>query len=396
MGTLKFFAKVNLKRKEEAASILNAFIEEFHPQSSILISGGILKTEVFFENPPKRIVEAISNCDDFEFRSGKFFEDTDEESNQFDKQTTNESNEPIVIKEGENTLEESEAKEPKISKTDSIESEDISITKSAISEDSVSEAVSEDTGNKPKRKYSKASENVQSEELEKIAKESSSYDDFVNKVADWIDFKKRKELFLHVIDAASKIEKITWKNLEEFLAPENILITPSVQTVLGKAILEAFKNSKSPLRPMELFGAIVSYKNYSFNENVATEKNSYSAEECLNSIFSDINKDQPVKERIWDALVAIGVFKAPEKERNAIIEISKKAIGEKMIDIKELCFAVCGEENEFINDVRLTFSKIINQFLKESECKEEITVDEFLSMLQKGVLTEVELEEVIN
>lgn len=59
---MKFSAKLKLERAN-AGHLIRAFFQEFNPKNILQIKGDEAKAEIFFEeNPPMKIVEAISHC----------------------------------------------------------------------------------------------------------------------------------------------------------------------------------------------------------------------------------------------------------------------------------------------------------------------------------------------
>lgn len=56
------WAKLVLEGQKNAEHLIRAFFNEFHPRSSIEIKGKEAKLKIIFNEPPYRIIEAITFC----------------------------------------------------------------------------------------------------------------------------------------------------------------------------------------------------------------------------------------------------------------------------------------------------------------------------------------------
>lgn len=100
------------------------------------------------------------------------------------------------------------------------------------------------------------------EAIEKIAKDSSTYTEFVNSVAIWLELGKSSKFFIDSINAATQIDNISWENIQKRL--KGNYKNHDKQQCTSK-VTKKFYQIGYTMRFMNLVKIIVSYKNFEFN-----------------------------------------------------------------------------------------------------------------------------------
>lgn len=359
---MKFWAKVNLKGKEEAENLLKAFWEDFHPDSSIHIKGGVANLEVVFEEKslPKLISRAIFTCEDYEFH--------------YEKKSQEEISEP---EKKCNSDSKKKSREPE----KSTKSNELS-----------------ELGAQVLRR--KKNVNLESEELKQIAKKSNSYEHFIISVAKWIEIKHREELFIKLATYSTNLEVISWKALEESGISFNI----SDRNLMSKQVSVKFANSKNPLRILELLEAIKLYRDYDFgvtNSNLVDNGKTKVKMNCMPEIplleeaLMRVNKTQPIEERVREVLSAMGLSKKSSEEQKELLEFTKIAVTHRLIN--DDIFVSANIPMEGVVMARMKLSEFINSFMKVNVQKYDETIHkvrayDFLKDLQLIIVNENEIQ----
>ncbi len=412
---MKFWAKVNLNGMEEGKTLLEGFFEDFNPQSSLKIKGGEAELEVIFDEFPRNIIKAISECTDFEFdyhpepnavlkreevlstdfaKSEEISEKTEKEiisekTLKSEEQIQNESTEIDEI-----LSEEESNSEKTVSKEESNPEQMISDEKSGAEDNRIASVEekhqSEEKGTKSKKRNRK-NLNLESEELQEIAKKSTSYDDFVRLVTEWINFSRRNDKFIHIVQTATKLDEFTWDDLEAKLSLKGISINISDRNLMSKVVTEKLKGSKNPLRILELVKAITLYKNYEFaNQMVNSEntnvKEKHPAYSIFENIFNEVDKATPIETRIRKVLVAMGANAFGEDSFEKICKDLSEMMLMKDIDV---------EKSISDNEERMRIFTLVNSFVSKAGGS-RIKVVDFIKVLQQGILTEDEIKNVAN
>ena len=414
----KFWAKVKFRQEKNAECLIRAFFKNFNPASSIIIRGKEAKLEIVFREPPMAIVDAISYCEVIELNYGKNLKEYEKDET---VQVETEFDSEQESKERENSEQtEQESEEKENSEQTEQESEE--------------KENSEQTGKTRKkngRPVTKKKEPTKTEsqiinipELEEIAKKATSFDDFAELIAKWLEMDKRQEFFKNLIIVSADVDKITWKELEKALKNNNIAYTQWDKIWSGQQVSEKLKEKSVTMLP--LLNAIVEYKSYSFKQKEeqsekensteqATEEATENAEknskeanetvfsrprvkmECMPEIkdfeetLASVDKTQPVEERVRYVLEAMGLGELPAKEQKQIIEIASTAVkkGRMAFDI---IFVETKIPIEQTMTARMTFSKFLNDFAQKYESDRKVKLLTFLSELQKIIMPESEIE----
>lgn len=389
---MKFWAKVRFRDEKNVEYVIRSFFKEFNPQSSIVIKGKDVKLEIFFDdNPPMEIIEAIYHCDVIELNYGKALGEYCEDEN-----------EPVVEK--KETLEQTAQAETK--------------------EEATSEQTTQKTAT-PKAKNTKVinAETVKVSQLEEIAEKATSFEHFAKLVAEWLEMGKRQDFFVNLVIASTKVEKMSWKELEKALENEGVSYSEWDKIYTGRQVSEKLKEYS--LTTLTFLNVLGKYKDYSFgqemseevitehmteeNEKVVEEQISAHVEEntsknrvkmeCMPEIphfeetLESVDKTQPIEDRVRYVLAAMGWEKKNAQEQQKIFDIANAAVRIETMTFDSI-FLKANIPMESSMEARMTFSKFINDFVSEYAPEKKVKLLDFLKELQKIVMHESEIERV--
>ena len=376
----RFLAKVRLKEEETVAYLIEAFFQNFNPESSIVLKEDEVKIEVFFESPPDELIEAIEQCEVIELYCGKFLEE-------------HEDNENVKLK------------------------SDDDLKPQASAGEILNETKLPEVQEKPEKRRSEPNDFPHIPELEAIAQKATSFDNFVTLVAQWIQIGKRQDFFKNMVIASTEVDVVTWKNIENVLNRKKIVFKQYDKLFSSNKISEKMKKYSITLIPF--LDILRKYKDYPFNqeketsvgENVSQAVNQAPIQnleekisdesiiskprikmECMPEIqefeetLESIDKTQAISERVRYVLKAIGLSKLPADQQRQIIEVASIAVKSNEMDLESIFNAYGGEYGE----TRMQFSKLINDYVKTHGGNEKVKILTFLSELQKVIMLENE------
>lgn len=348
---MKFWAKANVE-KESAKDLVLAFFNEFNPESSIEIKGKKARVEIVFEKPPLKILDAITNCEEYELIYGNSCEECDGK---------------VVVE--EILLEESEGE-----------------TKEAV---------------KPEKQRIVEGEEIEEIlEVTEIAKRSSSYEDFISSITKWIEpNKKENQIFITMlIKAATKVDVINWKNIDKVFKSEGYEYRPGVRTNVSNAVTKKFKEIHKNVTILNSLKLFVKYQNFDFGKNVVKEdiSNKRVKMKCMPEIpmfeaaLGGIDKTQAIENRVKYVLDVMKLKEQTPEKQNIIRVICNIAVMSKVIDINAV-YEKSGIKDRAKEYVQLIISKFVNDFVKlHDNSAEKIAAVDFLKDLQEIVLLETE------
>lgn len=417
----KFWAKVNFKQEKNAEHLIRAFFQNFDPSSSIVVRGKEAKLEIFFQQPPIEIIDAICHCEVIELNYGENLKEYKEaetmqgETENYSDQTTADGG--SFEQDEQLTIDSNNGEQTEQLNTESENSKKIELPKKKIGRPSTKKFEStKETKSEP------AIINIP--KLEEIAKKAISFEHFANLVAEWLEMDKRQEFFTNLIIVSSIVDKITWKELKTALKSKNVLFTQWDITWSGLQVSEKLKKSSVTL--LKLLNATRQYKDYSFNDVDEHFKEEYSNKqtmertttnigenlrksdenvsskprvkmECMPEVkafeetLARIDKTQPVEKRVRYVLEAMELNKLPVNDQKTILEIANATVKKSKI-ISDINF---GDTNIPIDQriyARMTFSKFVNDFVQKYDSSKKVKLLTFLSELQKVIMLENEIE----
>lgn len=329
----KFWAKVQLKNDKNAEHLVRAFFREFNPESSITLRNKEARIEIFFENTPTQIVDAIAHCEITELYSGNYLneyaipEGIETTHEVIEEESGNEYGEKLVeeerldegleitnqVVEEEAEIEESEAihevveeevRNEELETENEVVEEEVEKTESKTTEEVVNEKPRR--GRPPKKDKVEKPKKVEKEltqipEIEEFSKKATSFSDFVDLVVDWLKMERpeSKKFFKELIFAGTMVENISWKDLKNALKERKVVYAEWDKIQASKHVSERLKEYSVTILP--LVNILVQYKDYSFN----TEETKELVEEVKEETIEEFTKE--VKE------INAGIqFKAPK------------------------------------------------------------------------------------
>lgn len=373
---MKLWAKVKFDSKEDLSNLLKKFFSEFNPESKICVKGDEAELEIVFDKPSMEIVKAISDCNIIEFKYAKALDES-----------------------GENE----EASE-------TIENENKEKVSEVITKKEKKEEVLKSTNQKKKKEtlkqtetVTKITEKVEIPELAEIAKNSSSYEDFVKAVLEWLDFGGKTDMLAKIIKASEQIDTICWKNIKSKLTSKGISYAQNEDIGIASKFKKRFKDCEEPITPIPFIKALIAYKSFDFgdkeiieNEEPAeataeitkeTRPEITAEKSCLDEIFDSVNKNDFTEEKVMYILDSMGIEELDFVKQDMICSITNAAVRTRE-DGMNIDFIM---ENTDISpdkwmEARMAFSEFINDFVKKHNYDKKVKLLDFLIELRKAVI----------
>lgn len=407
----KFWAKVRIKQDKNAEYLIRAFFQDFNPESSIVVRGKEAKLEIVFRQPPKAIIDAISHCEVIELNYGKNLKGY-EEDEKIQVDTENDYEYGNVGGKDSEETEQTNAESKKAEQAEQANAESKSFKQTELQKKV-----------QPK-KISRGLTTINIPKLEEIAKIATSFENFAKLVSEWLEMGQREDFFTNLVIISTKVDKITWKELENALKNKKVFYTQWDKVWSSKQVSERLKEYSITI--LSFLNVTKQYKEYSFKgvEDHSTEENSNKQEieettnvkekfdefddgktitkprvkmECMPEIrdfeetLASVDKTQPVEKRIRYVLEAMGLNKMTVKEQEQIVEIASTAVKKERIAF-DIIFIETNIPIEQTMTVRMTFSKFVNDFVQKYESGKKVKLLTFLSELQKIIMFESEIE----
>lgn len=325
--------KITDGKYNEAENLIKAFFRNFNKESGIVLKGNDVILKIAFEEePPLFIVDALAKCDVKELSCNAT--------------NVKEFPEQVEQKTGENTTSEQDKQEVK--KTKKATAKEPPITKIP--------------------------------ELEEFAKKADSFEDFAKLVAKWLEMKNREEIFVSLIIATTKIDKIKWDILEE-----TVKFSASDRQIMAQSIKNKLKEYSVSI--LTLLKILKEYSKYPFNTSISkTKMNCMPDIPDFESALARVDKSQPVEERVQYVLDTMGLKELDSIKQQEVAEIARVAVKHEKIEINRVMPETkIPLEKQSI--ARLNFAKFINDFVEKHE-KDHKTIDleTFLRELQKIIM----------
>ncbi len=338
----KLYAKV---RGKSVNDLVKAFFQDYKEDGSLFVNGEEAEVEIIFEQPPMNVIEVITQCELIEeLRSEKYFQ------KEKDSELTKCNN-------------KEEVKSTELTKSNE---EEVKCSENAECNEEI----------------------ANNQEIEEIAQKANSFENFAELIAEWLDVGKRKRFVIDLINAVTEIEKITWRNINGALSEkkvnytqcDKILVSKQITSKVGKTILLFLKMVKEE------------YKNYPFESSADSKSEVNVKMECMPEIkefeetLANIDKTQPIEERVRGVLNFMGLGTLLESEQKQIIRIVSVAVSEENIDFDSVCKKadISMEEK---TELRMIFSKLINDFVSEyDKSGKNVKIVTFLSDLKEIII----------
>lgn len=393
--------KVKLNQEKNFEPLITSFFQNFNPENSLTISGSESDLTLVFTEPPMEIIKAIGTYENIELSyTGQHPKDNtsgcDTTSDTSNLSSANEAPEAMETPDDNCDL-QAGAQPTKLIRHTRAVSIDLAI-------------------NLP--------------ELKEFAENAESFDGFLISIEEWLEINKYQQLFERLAEASSQVSKISWKNLDVTLGSNGITYSHTEKAYLVRKVADKLQSRSVSILP--LLSAIAHYyKNFSFKddpssseektanaeetttaenpstaeESITVEKPAISEEsavehavsepsvvkmECMpeiedfQEVLAHIDKTQPVEKQIQYVLNAMGLSTLPANVQNQILEIATIAVkdgitGWDSVFIKSI---IPTEES---SRVRVTFSSLVNDYIKKYVKGHKVKLVRFLSDLQKVI-----------
>ena len=397
------WAKLVLEGQKNAEHLIRAFFNEFHPRSSIEIKGKEAKLKIIFNEPPYRIIEAITFCKVIGFYYG-------DASGDWVKFET-EQNESAASNQAEEVTEVA---------TEVVAPEEVAeVATEVVVPEEVTEVATEVVA--PEEVTEVVTEAVATEEgaevipgLYEVVKKSASYKDFLYNVAKWLEINGKRELFVKALEVATKLEKPTWKNIALKLNSQEIKCTQSDYISFSKKCSSKFKERSNDVTIMKLIRGIVAYKEFNFcnqgsqsvpklveTQKVPRKRKEESPElvkvtaeqeikqpvikmACMPAIpwfekkLKEMDRNLPIEAKVGYVLESMGLGARKLQDQQTILRIVDEAM---KLDAKDFNRFLDGRLKE-----RMTFVSFINEFVKLHDSNKKVRLQDFLKDLKEIVI----------
>ena len=336
--------------------LLKFLFSEANDDSNIAIKSDEVTIDLFLNDLPENLIKALKDCTIIDLSVSKNTTENVEE-----KEKQQEANQ---TEEGKQEVDETKGGQQK-------------------SDSSVEKGKNTVTTTEQKAKRQKYTvEAVDIPELKELAKKATSYENFASLVSDWMEVKNNKQFVVALLIASSEVESVMWPNLEEALERKNISYTTYNKVSLGKIVANKFGGS---IKILQFLQAVSKYKDYPF---VGEQKGKM---ECMRDVkdFDGIierAKTKPsVEEKVQYVLYSIGIESLSEELRNWILKLTTNVVKMKNSNLEE-CFNKTDIPEETQSTVKLSLSKLINDYAHKNGSSELIKMATFLLDL-RGAIT---------
>ena len=424
---MKIWVKIRLNEEKKAEKLIREFFKNFNSKSSIVIKGQEAKIEVVFEkDPPRQLIDVITDYDLIEFNFGKVLEEYTEDSDT-EVETPDETKDSNTEVE---TLDETKDSNPEVETLDETKDSNTEVETPVnltvhTTDNSKQIKNTEGNGGKSTARKSRKIANVDIlniPQLGEIAKKAESFEHFAKLIAEHLEMDKREEIFKNFVIVASEIEEISLRTLEEALKNKNVSYTEWDKISISKQVGEKLKDYSVTFLP--LLNALRQYKNYPFggdaiesvdesvtetitepdNESVdetitgfedTTSKNTVKME-CMpeipmfEEVLGSVDKTQPIEERVKHVLSAMGLDQNSQWKQQKIFKIINAAVRIKEISLDEIFLkAEIPKDDTMV--ARMELSKFVNDFVKKYDSNKKVRLLDFFEQLQKIVINEGEI-----
>lgn len=227
----------------DAAFLVNAFFQEFNPNSSIMVKGDEATLEVYFDStPPARIVSAIEHCTSFDLRYGEV---------------------PQEFEGKEVILDSPDNSSPTVVEQPS----EIEVEPTSISNRPTDQAFSDDS--------SKELDDPNVSQVFSVPKEftgfqnrAHSYEEFKDLVIQWLNLKGRYEAVLRkALEFFEASASFKWKAFQKYCEGTEIEISDSIQSGISQELSKRFRNCSYKFTFIPLLKLITQFKEFDFAQN---------------------------------------------------------------------------------------------------------------------------------
>lgn len=361
----EFWAIIKLHEDETGQNLLSAMFskEEFNSQNAILVEERMVIVEIFFEEtPPQKIVEAIGGYRDVRCGFGEVSEECLKKAGMSLEQVyPGKADGGIPSVEPTDGADEEPLHDEDEGAGASGPEEDVpptGTTGGANEKPHGSKGTKSAKGSKPKRK---APDTIL--EIDAIANTSTSYQQFITKVVEWLEVQKRTPYLRDVFELAANVEKVNWLPIEKELRNKGYNNPFAVRNPTSVEVTKKLAEKQIDCSFIALVEYVAKYKSYDFRSNI---------EEKVRKILREmgIEREYSALQREIADIAIVGVMAESEN-----------------VDMIQICTAAgYGSDDEEILDAKMNFSSFVNEFLQEKGMT-MMTAEAFINQLRVAVFT---------
>ena len=472
---MKFYAELKCPNQRTKEFLIRNLFRDLNPETSIYLKGDRVKMEIVFEKEPNfKLIEAIAACEVSELNFNakenflvdeidvQFSEpqgaveevqesfgdnavtteaeviETDDISQMSEVETENTEAQEVIAGDVETHDAENSEAENKIESNNSAEEE----PKAECDETSNEQNVEKTKRGKRSSYNTVKSKDYKLPIIEQFASESNSFDEFVGKVSDWLDFTNNAEYFSKLIKRIKEEDEpeafITTKNLDSITVEIGFSI--SMKTTLGRFVTKKLVENNYVGTLIPFLKNVIQYRNVwdytseSSKENHSEfadveESNDSAVEEVVNAdesseittsenearniedvaeivqeplkkfscfpsipkfeeFLSSIDYSEPVGTIVNKILDSMGADELDKGLRNKITKLCINAIlAEEDTELFKTCCKKMGiiDDSVEANELRMEVSKFVNSFISfaTSARYTSVTTQVFLKSLNE-------------
>lgn len=428
-----FEAKVEFKDVEKQRELVNALFMEFNPKNSFKIQRSNAEVTIFFDdNPPKEIAKAICDCNIVYLQYLSPLNDAG------DKVVTVKSK----LEVSEETKDFADSKVSKETKdfADLKVSEETKV--SEISKVPKELKVFPETANKMKQ------ERMSIKELDNVAREAQSFEDFLHLIAHRLRISKKEGCFVSIAMIAAELDKLSWDAIQKeaicqrkkysgyekrsiSCSIENGLLEKDIDLIRFLELLQGYKEfpfgAKTKLEPNENESIQLEReepkgkvedkqeetKSDSFEQvskepiseeivskELASEESSKIRLECMpvseefEDALASLDKTKTIEEQVSHVLKIMGLNQIPDRQRTWIVELMARNLRHTCSQIENGVNADMIPKEHRI-EVLTMASTLVNDYIKKHGKKELVPLKVFLKQLRKVIINDAGSEVVI-
>ena len=348
---LHYEATLQYEGTENIIGLVRAFFSEFNARNFLQIKDGKVTLHVFFEEDklPDKLISAMESCKNLEFSYNGISTEEEEEKEEEQEDVGTESI-------------QTSAEVPAVSAVPAyVPPYNRLNTSYGIKEIFVDE--------------------YQNSSLDEFASDSDSYDQFLEKVVNWLEISKFKEYFFNMVKEISRINgNFSLNSIEKILKENGIDFGPYNRIYITKKVRERFGSSQK-IWFKDFLMLMRKYKNYFKDSEVQVQ------DEHKKSNMSDSIDVHDENETIEELIERVGMeeLDVSEKVKKVFFEMGLNNLPTETKDIiLEVVNTAIESNNPVIEDyaARATLATFIDEYAKNNNM-ESIKTEVFIDLLRR-------------
>ncbi len=411
----KIYGTIVFKKRNSVTKLDLAFAHNFNPQSKLDIEDKEVKFEVVFEEkPPIEFLKALKNFEKLKLHYSENSSDVSDDglpdSNQADTSSdtsddglsdgnqldTSSDVSDDGLPDNNQTGTSSDVSENGIANGGKSEEASSNASDSQKKEAPISKGQQEKSGN---------STNIAPSKFSELANKASSFDEFLDLVANWLEFGSKISFFKQLVSVSTELEKLSWEKIYESFSEKGWKYKQYDKVTFCNKLRNPSKNQY--LKPLPFLNAIKDFKNYPFTKNEETGEEAKTSDapeqhkgndasrqidcmkdiEALNKFLSNIDFKRSIQEKASYILEFMGVKKLSQQEQEWIDQITQATINSEKIESSYNLL----EKTEIPDGKKklalMTYSTFINDYYKENGGNQDTTLTtiQFLKDLKRCI-----------